>query len=61
MRKVGLPRMSRNYEQHPECFPPVAPRDYDPDADGWKADALAEQKASEVEELAVRPDARMLD
>lgn len=53
--------MSRNYEQHPECFPPVAPRDYDPDADGWKADALAEQKASEVEELAVRPDARMLD
>src|ERR1035437_1410857 len=36
--------MSRNYEEHPEMFPSpaVAVADYDPDLDGWKADAHAE-------------------
>jgi hypothetical protein len=40
--------MSRNYEQHPEMFPSpaVAVADYDPDADGWKADARAELEAA---------------
>ncbi len=39
--------MSRNYEQHPEMFssPAVVATDYDPDADGWKADARAELRA----------------
>jgi hypothetical protein len=34
--------MSRNDEQHPELFQPAPARDYDPDQDGWKADARAE-------------------
>jgi hypothetical protein len=37
--------MSRNYDQHPELWPPPPTRDHDPDAEGWKADALAEQRA----------------
>ena len=36
--------MSRNYERHPELFPALAVVEYDPDADGWKADARAELK-----------------
>jgi hypothetical protein len=41
-------RRSRNYEQHAEMFlsPAVAVADYDPDAEGWKADALAELKTT---------------
>ena len=41
--------MSRNYEQHPGMFPSSAVKvaDYDPNADGWKADARAELKAVE--------------
>ena len=41
-------RMGRNYELHPEMFPSpeVAVADYDPDAEGWKADALAELKTA---------------
>ena len=38
--------MSRNYEQRPEMFP-VSRSDYDPDADGWKADARAKLKVVE--------------
>jgi hypothetical protein len=41
-------RRSRNCELHPEMFPSpeVAVADYDPDAEGWKADALAELKTT---------------
>jgi hypothetical protein len=39
--------MSRNYEKNPEMFPVLTCGDYDPDADGWKADARAEPKAME--------------
>jgi hypothetical protein len=37
-------RMSRNYEQHAEIFPVLVVVQYDPNADGWKADARAELK-----------------
>jgi hypothetical protein len=40
-------RMSRNYEQHPEIFPALAVVGYDPDVEGWKADARAELKGVE--------------
>ncbi len=41
--------MSRTFEQHPEAFPTpaVAVMGYDPDADGWKRDALAQLHAEE--------------
>jgi hypothetical protein len=41
-------RRSRNCEPHPEMFPSptVAVADYDPDAEGCKADALAETKTT---------------
>jgi hypothetical protein len=39
-------RMSRNYEQHPETFP-LSHSDYEPDLEGWKADAYAVLRATE--------------
>jgi hypothetical protein len=41
--------MSRNYEQYPGMFPSsaVTVADYDPNADGWKADARAELRATQ--------------
>jgi hypothetical protein len=40
-------RMSRNYQRHPELFPALAVVEYDPDVNGWKADARAELKGVE--------------
>jgi hypothetical protein len=42
--------MSRNYEQHPGMFPSsaVTVADYDPNADGWRADARAELRDTQL-------------